>query len=33
MNYKIKLFVVDDHAMVATGLAAELKQQSDFEVL
>jgi len=30
---KIKLIVVDDHAMVASGLSAELSQQSDFGVL
>lgn len=32
-TYKIKLIIVDDHAMVASGLAAELKQQPDFEVI
>lgn len=31
-NHKIKLIIVDDHAMVASGLAAELRQQPDIEV-
>lgn len=30
---KIKLTIVDDHAMVASGLAAELSQQPDFDVI
>lgn len=32
VEHRIKLIIVDDHAMVASGLAAELRQQSDFEV-
>ena len=32
VNHKIKLIIVDDHAMVASGLAAELRQQPDFDV-
>lgn len=32
INHKIKLIIVDDHAMVASGLAAELRQQPDIEV-
>lgn len=32
VEHKIKLIIVDDHAMVASGLAAELRQQPDFEV-
>lgn len=31
--HKIKLMIVDDHAMVASGLAAELRQQPDFDVV
>lgn len=31
--HKIKLTVVDDHAMVATGLATELSGQQDFQVI
>jgi len=31
--HKIKLMVVDDHAMVATGLATELRGQQDFQVV
>lgn len=30
---KIKLMIVDDHAMVASGLAAELRQQPGFDVI
>ncbi len=32
MNHKIKIMIVDDHSMVATGLATELKEQQDFQV-
>lgn len=30
---KIKIMVIDDHAMVATGLAKELDEQDDFQVM
>lgn len=33
MPIKIRIIVVDNHAMVAAGLSAELNQQSDFEVI
>lgn len=33
MKHKIKIMVVDDHAMVATGLAKELGEQTDFLVV
>ena len=33
MSIKIKIIVIDDHAMVAAGLSSELSQQEDFEVL
>ena len=33
MPIKIKIIVIDDHAMVAAGLSSELSQQEDFEVL
>jgi len=33
MPIKIRIIVVDNHAMVAAGLAAELNQQEDFEVV
>ena len=33
MKYKIKIMVVDDHSMVATGLAKELDEQPDFQVI
>lgn len=33
MKYKIKIMVVDDHSMVATGLAKELAEQPDFQVI
>jgi len=32
MDYKIKIMIVDDHVMVASGLSAELKQLPDFEI-
>lgn len=32
MSHRIKITIVDDHSMVATGLAAELKAQPDFHV-
>ena len=33
MIHKIKLTIVDDHAMVASGLAIELSGQQDFQVV
>ncbi len=33
MVHKIKLTIVDDHAMVASGLATELSGQQDFQVV
>lgn len=30
---KIKIIVIDDHAMVASGLAKELDEQDDFQVM
>lgn len=30
---KIKIIVIDDHAMVASGLAKELNEQDDFQVM
>lgn len=33
MIHKIKIMIVDDHAMVASGLASELKEQDSFEVI
>lgn len=33
MPIKIRMIVVDNHAMVAAGLSAELNQQNDFEVV
>lgn len=33
MKHKIKIMVVDDHSMVATGLAKELAEQPDFQVI
>lgn len=31
--HKIKIMIVDDHSMVATGLAKELNEQKDFQVI
>lgn len=33
MKHNIKIMVVDDHSMVATGLAKELEEQPDFQVI
>lgn len=33
MSIKIRIMVIDDHAMVAAGLSSELVQQPDFEVV
>ena len=33
MLIKIRIVVIDDHAMVAAGLSSELSQQADFEVI
>jgi len=33
IEMKIKIIVIDDHAMVASGLAKELDEQDDFQVM